>query len=221
VRRSYCIAALTCVTAMVLAGCNSNSGSDVIIGSGKPTVDSRSLDSFIKIQANGALDLVATSGALEPVLVSADDNIAPTIITKVVGDTLVISSDEEYESKKPVTVTVQSPGLAEAVLAGAGDLSFESITAPTFRAILSGAGDITLEGTTKATTLKVSGAGDINAQALVSDTATAIITGAGDINVGPAESVDYKSSGAGEITYTGDPVIKRIGSDDNDNIRRR
>jgi hypothetical protein len=70
---------------------------------------------------------------------------------------------------------------------------------------VSGEGDLQANGHVDWVEAEVSGAGDVDFTQLVARDAIVEISGADDIRVHATESLSASVSGAGDVTYTGDP----------------
>ncbi|MDR1705446.1 MAG: DUF2807 domain-containing protein [Clostridiales bacterium] len=73
----------------------------------------------------------------------------------------------------------------------------------------SGAADITLSGRTGSLSIRNSGAATINARDLKADSAKLNVSGACFVQVSAEETLDVTLSGAGAVTYWGDPAVTR------------
>jgi hypothetical protein len=73
---------------------------------------------------------------------------------------------------------------------------------------LSGASDAKISGTANTVNIKSSGASDVKAFDLVTDVCNANVSGASDVNITINSELTASASGASDITYKGNGVIK-------------
>ena len=73
---------------------------------------------------------------------------------------------------------------------------------------LSGASDAKISGTANTVNIKSSGASDVKAFELVTDVCNANVSGASDVNITINSELTASASGASDITYKGNGVIK-------------
>lgn len=177
-------------------------------GSGVEASETRDLDAFSRLSLSGEADVVVTIGEPQTVSVRGDDNLLADVETDVDEDTLEISepSNIDLDPRVGIFVQITVPALQEVDVSGAGDVSVEGLSGDLFRAEVSGAGDVEASGDVERVEAEVSGAGDIRFAALVARAATADVSGAGNVQVHATESLVASVSGAGNITYTGDPA---------------
>jgi hypothetical protein len=199
-RRSLFIAAT--VGLLALVGCATDK-----VGSGDETSETREVDPFSRIVMGAEAEVVVTVGHEQQVIVRGDDNLVGDVGTAVEGDTLEISQPDsvDFEPKAGLVVEISMPELAAVEVSGAGNMSMEGVEGDSFRAEVSGAGNLQATGRVDRVEAEVSGAGDVDFAQLLARDATVEISGAGDIHVHATESLSASVSGAGDVTYTGDP----------------
>ncbi|HVH99152.1 MAG TPA: head GIN domain-containing protein [Enhygromyxa sp.] len=194
---------------LLLSGCG-------LRGSGTPATETRELDSFSKIDLGGAFDLVVhvDPGATQKVEVTADDNIIEKIETSVSGGELDVEMKDVslLRPKTDIVVEVWVPSLAAIDASGASDIDVQGLHGDSFTLELSGASDSTVQGAVERFDIRISGAGELDAKGLHAKSVTLKLSGAGEAVVAASESLDVDISGAGDVTYFGDPtnVIQEI-----------
>lgn len=192
--------------------------------------------SFNKIMVSGGIDLYLSQYETESVAVSAaTDQYRQNIKTIVENNTLKIYYDggkpwssgnkklKAYVSFKTleklnasgacdvqVQGTIQVPALV-LDLSGASDFK-GSVKVSTLGMELSGASDIKIDGTAGTVSIQSSGASDVKGFDLVTDMCTAKASGASDINITVNKELNASASGASDIFYKGDGVIKDMHS---------
>ena len=184
----------------VIAGC-SPSG---IKGDGVVTTTNRPITDFSAIKANGAYQIEWSSGK-PAITISTDQNLLPLITTSVTGDTLNIDRKENLRPTKGITINVSSSSLKDVQLNGAVSLTASNLSGPDLKLESNGASPVNVEGSVTNLEANFSGAGNLDAKALQTQTARISLSGACSADVTVTESLDASISGAGMITYGGNP----------------
>lgn len=206
------------------------SSGSAVEGSGKIVEDTRNVPAFQKLRLDGSFDVRVQVGAPLKVVVRADDNLQPLIVTRVEGDTLVVGTEREQNvhSRGKVLVTVGVPSLSAAALRGSGDLNIEGASGAfelslsgsgdvrmggaqltTLSASLAGSGDVKLQGRADSASLSIAGSGDIHAAELLTRSTKVSIAGSGDAEVQASELLDVNIAGSGDVRYAGSPRLQR------------
>ena len=228
---------LITVLVLFLAGisCNVlNRGVEQVVGqtvnlSGNTKTENRPVSGFTKVQLDGIGDLSITMGNTESLVVEADENLLPYIITEVKGGTLIIRMKEDIRlvnmiSDVNYTLTAKSlesfelNGLGNITLAplntqaltinldGSGSITVDELVADGFQADLNGLGSLTVSGgKVNAQQVVLAGAGTYQAGNLESETASISLTGLGSATVWVTGTLDAELTGAGSLDYYGKP----------------
>ncbi len=190
--------------------------------------------SFNKIKVSGGIDLFLSQSDNEAVAVSAsEERFKEGIRTEVENGTLKIY----YEGDKMVSlknrkmrVYVSFKNLEKLNASGACDVLVSgSITASAldmqlsgacdFKGMikvnelklnLSGASDVNISGTANTVDIESSGASDVKGYDLVTDVCNAKASGASDINITVNKELKANASGASDIYFKGEGLIKDI-----------
>lgn len=201
----HCLQAAACLlmTGFALAGC----AMETKEGSGNEASEQREVESFTAVSLSGGFDVVVTVGGTQEVTVRGDDNLLGDVETSVDDGTLELSQPDnvDLEPKAGLTVEITVPEFESVDLSGAGDVNIEGLSVDEFRVDVSGAGDVEATGEVDRVEADVSGAGALRLEELVAREASVDLSGAGDIHVHATESLTASLSGAGNITYSGDP----------------
>jgi len=184
----------------ILAGCFQRR----IKGDGVIKTESRPVTDFSTLEATGGYRIRWTSG--KPGLtISTDQNLLPHIRTTVNGNTLQIEADENLAPTKGVTITLSSAGLAEAKLTGGIQLTAGPLAGPELKLESNGAVDIHVDGSVTNLDASLSGASQFHARSLRTKTATVSVDGAAYGEVTVTDTLTAAISGAGVLTYSGNP----------------
>jgi len=187
-------------------------GGPGIQGSGVMSSETRQVEPFTRVEIRGGADIDASIGQQQPIKIDAEDNILPLIETSVRGDTLVISSKENYSTHKGVKLHIVVPSLQGIKVVGAADVKASGLKESKVEIDVQGSGNIKLDGATDELAVGVSGSGDVDTRQLIARRANVNISGSGDVKVNAAESLNASVSGSGAIRYSGNPqqVSKNI-----------
>jgi hypothetical protein len=186
--------------ATAVAGC-SRPG---IKGDGTIKSEDRPVSDFSRVVATGGYQIQWTSG--KPALnLSTDQNLLPLVRTVVSGDTLTIDTTEDLAPTKNITIIISSAALADAQLTGGISFKAGPLAGPELKLVSTGASDISVEGSVTNLEASLTGASQLNAKSLATQTATLSLLGASDANVTVTDTLKVSITGAGSLTYSGNP----------------
>ena len=183
----------------VIAGCSLG-----IKGDGVVTTTNRPIPDFSTLKADGAYQITWSSGK-PAITISTDQNLLPLITTSVTGDTLHIDRTQNLRPTKGITINISSVSLKEVQLNGAVSLTASNVSGSDLKLESNGASSINVEGSATHLEVNFSGAGSLDAKALQTQSAKVSLSGACSADVTVTESLDAVISGAGAITYGGNP----------------
>jgi hypothetical protein len=191
-----------CLAAIVLAGCDIDTG---IRGSGNVVTVQRPIEDFTEISARGGVRVDWHSGA-PSLSVTTDDNLVDLFETKVAKNRLEMRSRERVRPTRGIKVAISSASLNAARLSGAADLVAHGITGNVFAVETTGAASITLDGTVDELLADMTGASELKAKGLQAKVVGISATGAADAWVTASEKLRVAITGAGDVTYSGNPA---------------
>lgn len=193
-----------------------------------PVEDNRVVSTFNSIHLSGAINVFIDQGNGEKVVVQADQNLLPHIITEVVNKQLKIYTKKNISNAKSLNVFVTVKEIKGIYSSGACDIETKKLICDNFRleisgaadavinietkdliCELSGAGNITFAGKTDNFTVEMSGAADIEAFDLESNKCKIEVSGAGNANINTKE-LEADVSGAANVYYKGEPKITKL-----------
>lgn len=201
-----------------------------IKGNGNRTVETRNTGSFTGVKLEESFDVELSTGPLS-VVVEADENLMEFVSTRVNGNELEITSDDNVRlrSKKPILIKISLPSYSNIAVSGSGRINAVNtletaneltlrnsgsgqlnlkINAPEVNASLSGSGLISLQGDAKSVEAKVSGSGDFDAHQLKAETAAITVSGSGDATIFGSDKIEAKVSGSGSVRYKGGGTVR-------------
>ncbi len=218
-----------------LSGCNlirDLNLPEVVRGSGNVVTELRVVEGFDTIELNGAGRLVITQGTGEKLLVEAEDNILPKIVSSVENGVLTlgfetnIRQDQVIPTKEMVyylnvveidTLTINGAATLEASglvlqgltvnINGTGDFNLNDIQATRLEVSIDGGADVTVSGVGGEQIVVINGAGKYNAENFQTSTTNITMNGLGDATVWAADDLTISISGAGGVNYYGDPHV--------------
>ena len=200
-----------------------------IIGSGQISIETRDFSNFKHITFNGSGNLYITQSDHELVEIEAESNILPLIKTEVIEGNLQISfNNGNFKATLPINIHVKVKNIQSIRLSGSGTITGQNlksdrlkvsvsgsgsvdigITSDKLISVLSGSGNFLVKGSVNSQEVWISGTGIYNGLELVSKESIVKISGSGQVFVNVANSLDAHISGAGVITYKGNPEVQQ------------
>ncbi|HEU5246995.1 MAG TPA: head GIN domain-containing protein [Candidatus Udaeobacter sp.] len=175
-------------------------------GNGHIKTDDRTISAFTEIDTGGAFEIEWQSGS--PALrITTDENLLSYVESDVSGDTLHLRTHEQIWPTHGIKVVISSPTRAGARIRGAVKLTAKQLTGPKFALEASGASRVSLDGNIDELLADMTGASKLDASGLQTKIAEISTTGAGDVEVAVAETLKVAITGAGKVTYSGNPTI--------------
>lgn len=212
-------------------------------GNGNITTETRTVSNFDQIKVSGSFDVTLLKGDEGTITIEASENLMEAIETDVKDGVLKIryKSGWNIRSYKKVHITVTFEDLEGVSLSGSGSvISEDEIIANDFElgvsgsgnmklklftgnleASISGSGNLKLSGETNTFTCSISGSGNLNASELKATITTAKVSGSGNVKVNAIKEIHAKSSGSGNIIYSGNPTIVKANSSGSGSVHKR
>ena len=205
--------------------------SNVIFGSGVVAQENRTVNGFTRVVLAGEGTLHIEQGAVEELMVRAEDNFLPYIITEVRGGILEIRTRSNVDLKptRPIEYHLTVVSLESIMLSGVGDIKVWDLMSPQLAltlsgvgnvevnnleadeldVALSGVGDFRVSGTVDVQRLNITGLGEYEARDLSSLDAEIIIAGNDNqtATVRVSDMLTVTINGNGTVFYIGDPFV--------------
>src|SRR3954470_21635624 len=125
-------------------------------------------------------------------------------------DTLHLRTREHVWPTHGIKVVILSPTRAGGKIRGAVKLTVKELSGPTFALESKGASQVSLDGNVDRLLVDMTGASQLAADGLPTKTAEISTTGAGDAEVTVTDMLNVVITGAGKVTYSGNPpTIKK------------
>lgn len=205
-------------------------------GSGNIIKDTRQLSEFTSMIVSGSIKVDVKIGAVASLIVEADDNIMPSVITKVTDRNLSIKLKGINNLKNatvriylvvPTLNKISTSASAEvrsdevitnfekiSLTASSGSLINVNVDAPSVTADGSSGADITLTGRTKNLNVESSSGSSVNLFGLKAENATASASSGADIDIFASMGLNANASSGGSVNYKGGAtsVVKNVSS---------
>jgi len=180
-------------------------------GNGTIRTEQRPVGPFTRIEAGGFYDIQWQPGPPSFSL-TTDENLLSHIETRMNGSVLKIETHGQIAPTHGVTVIITSPSLTGAELSGALKLEATQVSGDRFALDTSGATKVTLAGRANRLIASLTGASKLNAETFQTQDIEISVTGAGKADVNATNSLRAVITGAGRVSYGGNPksVEKKI-----------
>lgn len=173
-------------------------------GNGHIKSEERPITAFANLDAGGAFEIEWQKGS--PALrITTDENLLPYIENDISGDTLRLRTREHIWPTHGVKVVISSPTRTGGKIRGAVKLTVKQLSGPTFALESKGAAEVVLDGSIDRLLVDMTGASQLAADGLQAKTAEISTTGAGDADVSVTDTLKVVITGAGKVTYSGNP----------------
>jgi len=176
-----------------------------IMGNGHIVTDSRPVTDFSEIEANGGFQIEWRNGA-PSVSITTDENLLVHITTEIEDHRLRLHSHGNLWTTKGIKVAISSSKREGARLTGAARLTASQLSGHSFAVETTGAAKIKIDGAVDDLITEMTGASRLEADSLQTKTATISSTGASHAEVNVAQSLNVSITGAGKVTYSGNPT---------------
>lgn len=205
--------------------------STCVYGSGVVAQENRTVTGITGVVFAGEGDLHIEQGAAEELIVTADANLLPYILTEVQGGILEIRTRSNVclEPTQPIEYHLTVVSLESVVLSGVGDITVSDLSATQLSLRLSGVGNVevpnldadeldvvlpgegnfAISGTVDVQHVNVTGLGDYDARDLASLDAVLSIVGSENqtATVRVSDMLTVTILGNGTVFYIGDPFV--------------
>lgn len=186
---------------VVVAGCHLPG----VRGNGQIKTEERQVGAFANVDTSGSFEIEWQNGS--PALrITTDENLLPYIDNDVSEDTLHLRTRDHIWPTHGIKIVISSPTRTGGRLRGAVKLTVKQLSGPTFALESKGASEVTLSGNVDRLLVDMTGASQLAAAGLQTKTAEISTTGAGDSEVAVTDTLNVVITGAGKVTYSGNPA---------------
>ena len=160
---------------------------------------------FANVDTSGSFEIEWQNGS--PALrITTDENLLPYIENNVSDDTLHLRTRDHIWPTHGIKIVISSPTRTGGRIRGAVKLTVKQLSGPTFALESKGASEVTLAGNIDRLLVDMTGASQLAAAGLQTKTAEISTTGAGDAEVAVTDTLNVVITGAGKVTYSGNPA---------------
>ncbi len=174
-------------------------------GSGVAVEATRQVEPFSAVDLSGVNRVTIGVGGEQLVVVRGDDNLVEMITTEVHGGTLVIDETGSIDSSTPMSVAITVPSLDQVRLSGSGAITIDGHDLDDLAVALPGTGTVVGAGSATTIDVDLAGSGQVDFARLVARDATIALSGSGAVLLQVTGALEADVSGAGSVTYTGEP----------------
>ena len=180
-----------------------------IRGNGQIKTEERPIAAFVNLDGSGAFEIEWQNGS-PAVRITTDENLLRYVETNVSGDTLHLRTREHVWPTHGIKAVISSPTRSGGKMRGAIKLTAKQLSGPIFALEARGASQVSLDGSVDRLLVDMTGASQLAAAGLQAKTAEISTTGAGDAEVAVTDTLKVVITGAGKVTYSGNPpTIKK------------
>ena len=176
-----------------------------IRGNGQIKTEERTIAAFVNLDGSGAFEIEWQNGS-PAVRITTDENLLRYVETNVSGDTLHLRTREHVWPTHGIKVVISSPTRAGGKMRGAIKLTAKQLSGPIFALEAKGASQVSLDGSVDRLLVDMTGASQLAAAGLQAKIAEISTTGAGDAEVAVTDTLKVVITGAGKVTYSGNPA---------------
>ena len=208
--KNYLLTGALLLSVFFLGSCRKH----FIKGEGPIETEIRSVSDFSEIVADGSIDVTVVKDNEYKVVLTGYGNLIPIFETKVNGDRLTLQYENRYHNVRNdnLEIEVHTPYVEKLVLNGSGDAVITSgFVQEKIEGKINGSGNISVNNCEVTTlTADINGSGTFKSTSTEADNVFTYISGSGDIYVHVNEFLKVRSSGSGDVWYSGDPDITDI-----------
>ena len=192
--------------------------------------ETREVSGFTRISLRGYGDITLEQGETESITIETSQDMLERIKTEVHGDELVISFKNWFDiwfNHKPIQYRIALKTLTALGVSGSGKVKAEHLHGDKLKLSVSGAGEVDvddlvyaeleahtsgsckweLSGKVTHQEIHISGSGRYEGLGLESQDAVVRVSGSGHLNLNVQKTLNIGVSGAGDVSYMGDPQV--------------
>lgn len=218
---------------LALSGCGFQTvDGNTIRGSGKIASETRAVSGFTRIAVQTAGRITVTKGEADSLVIEAEDNILPLLVSEVQGDQLVLHTrpNTSYNATRQINYTITVKDLRAIDVSSSADVEAGDFQASAFNLALGGSGNVTLAslqagslgveisgsgsaevrgGSASGVNANLHSSGNFKAASLQSQTAQVSVSGSGTATVWVKTNLSATLSGSGNLEYYGSPTVSQ------------
>ena len=137
--------------------------------------------------------------------IKTDENLLPYIDNQISGETLHLRTHEQIWPTHGIKVVISSPTRTGAKTSGAVKFTGNQLSGARFALESTGAAEVELDGNIDELLADMTGASELHAGGLQTKTTEISTTGAADAEIAVSETLKVAITGAGKVSYSGNP----------------
>jgi hypothetical protein len=177
-------------------------------GNGEIKTEERQVTDFSELHTDGSFDIEWRSGA-PSLTITTDENLLTYVQAEVHGNYLRLHVRERVLPTHGLKVAVSSTQRTGCKLTGASQLVAHDLTGESYAVKTTGAAEVKLDGNVNQLLADMTGASELTARKLQTKTAEVSTTGAASADVSVSDALRVTITGAGEVTYHGNPTVQK------------
>ncbi len=199
------------------------------VGEGETVTQAREIGKFDKVVLNMDARVTITDTSANFCVVRAQQNLQEVIITRLDGNTLVITTKGTVVTNEPIEIAIGLSQAAAFEVNGSGEivglntiknesLDFEvngsgklqlDVVAVKITGAVSGSGTVNLTGTSNELNVEINGSGLVDAGEFSTLKSKVRISGSGDVKLLVDETLEANVGGSGVVSYRGNAVVNK------------
>ncbi len=202
---------------------------DRIEGNNHVVYKTRDISAFNEVVSTGNFDVKIVIADSTSLIVQAEENLFPFIMTTVRGQKFYaeVKDDYQIDNNQPIKIFLSTPNLEGVMLTGSGIIVCDSLTTDLLSAEITGSGriefskviakdvigdipgpgEIFISGEADKSEFYISGSGNIQCLDLHQTYCYSNISGSGNIYTYVIEYLEVDISGSGSVYFSGSPEI--------------
>ena len=184
--------------------------SDAKEGNGVAARDQRAVAALPAISVSGSLPVEVRVGPAPSLVVEADSNLLPLIVTETRGDTLRIHSEKSLRSKTPLRIVYTTPRLAEVNASGATRVEVSDLNGAPLDVKKSGSSEVRLSGKVGNLNARSSGSGLLDASRLRIDGIDVTLSGSSRMRLGEVKGDHARMELSGSSSLDASGAVRSL-----------
>jgi hypothetical protein len=177
-------------------------------GNGEIKTEERPITDFSELHGDGSFAIEWRNGP-PSLTITTDENLLTYVQADVHDSYLRLHLRERVLPTHGLKVTVSSTHRTGCKLRGASDLLAHDLTGDSFAVKTTGAAEVKLDGNVNQLLADMTGASELSARKLQTKTAEISTTGAASADVSVSDALRVTITGAGDVTYHGNPTVQK------------
>lgn len=193
------------VALIMAAGCNTNTSTPTVKGSGTIKIQDRTVANFSEVFVVGGVTVKITQGETESLSIETDDNILPLLTSEVRNGRLFLEIKGAISPTR-LEYRITMKALTALETSGSVILTATGISGQNLETKITGSCRCSLSGKVDTQRVEVAGETTYLAKDLIARATFISADGLANMAIWTTEELSVRASGAGTITYYGNPT---------------